>query len=574
MSVSAGTLGPVQRLEALERLATEEFDVVVVGGGVTGAGVALDAATRGLSVALLERRDFAAGTSSRSSKLLHGGLRYLEQRNFALVREALHERSLILTRLAPHLARAVPFVYPLQHRVWERAYVGTGIALYDALGGRVPAVPRHRHLSRSATLAIAPSLDPAALVGSVRYYDGQVDDARFVTTLVRTAAAHGAVCVSAVGVHGFQEAGGRLVAAEVVDAESGRGMRVRGRTFISATGVWTTRTEQLAKVEKPLQVLASKGVHLLVPRGRIDSETAWVVRTEKSVLFLIPWNEHWVIGTTDTPWDLDLDHPSATAEDLGYLLEHVNRVLRPDQSRLTVQDVVGVYVGLRPLVVPPTHVDRDTTKISREHVVRASRPGFVTVAGGKYTTYRVMAADAVDLAVRQLPFPVQASRTEHVPLLGADGFASAAMRARQHQAASLVGPLAIEHLVRRFGSCTTELLDLVVADPALAQPIPGAGWYVLAEAHYAASAEGALHVDDVLTRRTRVSIEAQDRGAAAAGPVADVLARVLGWSSEQRDAEVSRYHDRLEAERQSLTAHDDTEADSRRTQVRDPRVTT
>jgi glycerol-3-phosphate dehydrogenase len=569
--VPAAALGPAARDQALSRLGEETFDLVVVGGGVTGAGIALDAVTRGLSVALLEKRDFAAGTSSRSSKLLHGGLRYLEQRDFGLVREALRERTLLLTRLAPHLARPVPFLYPLKHPGWERAYVGAGVALYDALAGMSPTMPRHRHLSRTRALQLAPSLAPDTLRGAVLYHDAQVDDARFVATLVRTAATHGAVCVAGVEVDGFLEDAERITGVSVTDRESGRRFQVRARVVANATGVWVPAMERLAGVADPLGVKASKGVHLLIPRDRIRSETAWILRTEKSVLFVIPWDAHWVVGTTDTPWSFDLDHPAASAADVRYLLDHVNVHLTPG-SELTEQDVVGVYAGLRPLVQPPARAAGDTTRISREHVVRLARPGLVSVAGGKYTTYRVMAADTVDLVGEDLGVPIEPSRTEDVPLLGAHGLVTARARLHEHPAVRIIGTLAAERLLQRYGTLVDELLDTIVARPELGEPVPNVGSYLLVEAHHAAAMEGALHVEDVLTRRTRASIEAADQGAAAAGPVAEVMAEVLGWSDQARDAEVARYLDRLRVEREALTMPDDAAANLIRIQVRDPRI--
>ncbi|MFF8941893.1 glycerol-3-phosphate dehydrogenase/oxidase [Streptomyces sp. NPDC014864] len=564
-------LSPDARRRALAGIDVTTYDVLVIGGGVTGAGAALDAASRGLSVALLEKRDFAAGTSSRSSKLLHGGLRYLEQADFALVREALQERSLILTRLAPHLARPVPFLYPLKHRTWERAYVGAGVALYDALGGRRPAVPRHRHLSKTAALRLAPSLAEDSLTGAVRYFDAQVDDARFVVTLLRTAASLGAVCLSGVTVTSFLEEDGRVCGVHAHDAETGSEHTVRARVVINATGVWTTGMERLAGVAEPILVKASKGVHLLVPRERIESEVAWILRTDKSVLFVIPWSSHWVIGTTDTSWSHDRDHPAASAADVRYLLDHVNRQLRPSEA-LTEADVVGVYAGLRPLVSRPESDSTDTTRISREHVVRLGKPGFVSVAGGKYTTYRVMAEDAVDLAAEQLGVPVDASRTRDLPLLGARGLPTARARVHEHPAASIIGPGATQRLLRRYGSVVFELLDAVTRTPSLAQPFPGSEDYLLVEAHHATAAEGALHLEDVLTRRTRVSIETRDRGAAAAPVAARVMGNVLGWKDSTVTTEVKRYLARLEAESNALAMPDDESADVSRSAVKDPRL--
>ena len=321
----ASWLGPAARKLALKRLAAETFDVLVIGGGVTGCGVALDAATRGLTVALVEKRDFAAGTSSRSSKLIHGGLRYLEHLDVKLVREALHERRLLLETIAPHLVRATPFLFPLKRPLWDRFFMGSGLFIYDALAGSHSALPRHRHLSRAACLHDVPALRADALCGGIRYYDAQVDDARFAVALARTAAACGAVAQ---------------------DEEADRELEVRAGVVVNATGVWTTETERLAGVKDPLMLQPSKGIHLVVPKDRIRSAYALILPTKRSVLFVLPWGEHWIIGTTDTAWALHLDHPAANRADIEYLLDQVNEVLvRP----LRRADVVGVYAGLRPL---------------------------------------------------------------------------------------------------------------------------------------------------------------------------------------------------------------------------------
>ncbi len=338
-------LGPAERGEALARMADRELDVLVVGGGVVGAGTALDAATRGLETGLVESRDWASGTSSRSSKLIHGGLRYLEMLDFALVREALKERGLLLERIAPHLVKPVPFLYPLKHRVWERFYAGSGVALYDTMSvssGHGRGLPAHRHLSRGRALRVAPCLKKDALVGALQYYDAQMDDARYVTTLVRTAAEYGAHVANRARVVGFLREGERVVGARVHDLEQGGEFEVRARQVVNATGVWTDETQALIGERGQFHVRASKGIHLVVPKDRIHSTTGLILRTEKSVLFVIPWGRHWIIGTTDTDWDLDKAHPAASSADIDYLLEHVNEVLAVP---LTRDDVEGVYAG-------------------------------------------------------------------------------------------------------------------------------------------------------------------------------------------------------------------------------------
>ncbi|MFI5783404.1 glycerol-3-phosphate dehydrogenase/oxidase [Nocardia sp. NPDC051570] len=571
------------RAEALNALGDSEIDVLVIGGGVVGAGAALDAAARGLSVTMVEARDFAAGTSSRSSKLIHGGLRYLEQLDFWLVREALKERKLLLHKLAPHLVRPVSFLLPLQHRVWERAYIGAGVALYDTMGG-ARAVPMHRHVSRSRALELGPALREDAMIGAIRYFDAQVDDARHTMTIARTAARHGATVLTRTKVTGLLREGmsgqgpeaaacvttqgpelmpdehrGRVVGAQVTDVETGREYTVRARSVISATGVWTDEMNRMTGVDFPFHVRMSKGVHIMVPRERLDLDTGLAMRTEKSILFVIPWHQHWIIGTTDTDWELDKNHPSASHTDIRYILDHVNSILR---EPLTEDDIVGTYAGLRPLLAGAK--DSDTTKLSREHAVAEPVPGLFVIAGGKYTTYRVMAADVVDAAVRDFGTAVAPSVTEHLPLVGAVGY--------QELAADVPGVAhrcglpaeTVEHLLGRYGSGIADLLALIEANPELAQPIPGAEEYVGAEAVYAATHEGALHLDDVLTRRTRISIEFADRGVEAAAHIAHLIAGPLGWDAETTEGEIARYRGRVEAELAANKAVTDEAANAAR----------
>ncbi|MDF3291066.1 glycerol-3-phosphate dehydrogenase/oxidase [Streptomyces silvisoli] len=554
-------LGPQQRGEALARMAEQELDVLVVGGGVVGAGTALDAATRGLLTGVVEARDWASGTSSRSSKLIHGGLRYLEMLDFALVREALKERGLLTQRLAPHLVKPVPFLYPLTHHGWERLYAGSGVALYDAMGlssGHSRGLPGHRHLTRRKALRVAPCLRKDALVGALQYYDAQMDDARYVATLVRTAASYGALAANRARVVGFLREGERVVGARVQDVEQGGEYEVLARQVVNATGVWTDETQALVGERGQFHVRASKGIHLVVPRDRIHSTTGLILRTEKSVLFVIPWGRHWIVGTTDTDWDLDKAHPAASSADIDYLLEHVNSVLAVPLSR---DDVQGVYAGLRPLLAGESEA---TSQLSREHIVAHPVPGLVVVAGGKYTTYRVMAKDAVDAAVHGLDRGVARCCTDEVPLAGADGY-HAVWNARARIAAEAGLHVArIEHLLNRYGSLITELLDLIAADPTLGEPLAAADDYLRAEVVYAASHEGARHLDDVLTRRTRISIETFDRGTLSAREVAELVAPVLGWDQEHLEREVTHYEKRVEAERESQRQPDDLTADAAR----------
>ncbi|MGI8647194.1 MAG: FAD-dependent oxidoreductase [Acidimicrobiales bacterium] len=564
---TASQLGPARRARDVHRLRCETFDVVVVGGGVTGAGTALDAASRGLSVALIEGSDLAAGTSSRSSKLIHGGLRYLEQWDFGLVREALHERGLLLTSLAPHLVRPTQFLLPLTHRWWQRPYYGAGVALYDALGsifGTNRGLPRHRHLSRRQARRLFPGLRRDALIGAIRYFDAQVDDARFVVTLARTAASYGAAIVPSARVIDVVRDAREVVGVRVRDAETGEEFSVSARTVIAATGVWSDDISEMLGSTRGLRVRASKGVHLVVPRSTINGDSGLILRTATSVLFVIDWGGHWIIGTTDTDWDLDRAHPAASSVDINYILGQLNTVL---ERPLKPEDIEGVYAGLRPLLSGESDV---TSKLSREHAAVEPMLGLMLVAGGKFTTYRVMAADVVDLAVRRLR-DVRPSRTRDVPLLGADGFRLAWNQRADTAVRHGVSVGVVEHLLERYGSLSVELLRMIDADPELGQPVAGAPEYVAAEIVYAVTSEGALHLDDVLTRRTRISMETAHRGLDSAEHAASLLAPVLGWNKAARRAEIAHYQARVAAERESQRMPDDRTADAARLGAADVR---
>jgi glycerol-3-phosphate dehydrogenase len=542
-----------------------ELDVLVVGGGIVGAGTALDAVTRGLSTGLIEQRDLASGTSSRSSKLIHGGLRYLEMLDFALVKEALQERGLLLTRLAPHLVRPVPFLYPLTRRGWERPYVGAGLALYDAmamLGKYDMGVPRHRHLLKRQVARIAPDFKSDNLAGAIKYYDCQVDDARLVLTVARTAAAHGALIATRTKVVGFVREGERVVGVRAHDLEKDVEFEISARVVVNAAGVWTDEIQEMVGGRGALHVQASKGIHLVVPRDRIRSEAGFITRTPTSVLFVIPWGRHWIIGTTDTPWKLDKAHPAASRADIDYVLENVNHILR---EPLDYDDVEGVYAGLRPLL----HGESEpVSKISREHTVVTPVPGLVMIAGGKLTTYRVMGKDAVDAASHSLRttgnLTIRDSITDRVPLVGADGFETRSNQRVMLARRSGLHVARIDHLLSRYGGLVDDILDLIAQRRGLAAPIVGAEDYLAAEVVYAVTHEGARHLDDVMTRRTRISIETFDRGVAAATYIARLMGDELGWDEVRLEAEVDHYLRRVEAERQSQEKLTDQEADEAR----------
>nr|WP_235940869.1 glycerol-3-phosphate dehydrogenase/oxidase [Microbacterium fandaimingii] len=547
-------------------MSSKELDVLVIGGGIVGTGSAMDAATRGLSTGLLEARDWSSGTSSRSSKLVHGGIRYLEQLDFGLVREALIERGLLLQRIAPHLVKPVRFLYPLTKPVWERIYIGAGMMLYDIFsytGLRPPGVPHHRHLTKRQMQKSIPSLRSNAFVGGLTYYDAQVDDARYVATLARTASAYGAHVASRVRVEGFLKVGQRVVGVKAHDLETDTYFDVKAKQVVNATGVWTDETQSMVGERGQFKVRASKGIHLVVPRDRFQSTMGMILRTEKSVLFVIPWGRHWLIGTTDTDWYLDKAHPAATAADIDYLLEHVNSVLAVP---LTRDDVEGVYAGLRPLLAGESD---ETSKLSREHIVAHSVPGLVVVAGGKWTTYRIMAKDAIDAAVDALDGKIPESATDNISLLGAEGYQAAWNKRGKIARKFDVHKVRVEHLLNRYGVLADDILDLVRDNPELQEPLPGADDYIKAEVVYAATSEGALHIEDVLARRTRISIEAWDRGVSAAPVVAELMGEALGWDAAKKESEVTYYLQRVAAERASQEQPDDESAERVRLEAPD-----
>lgn len=552
-------LNAEQRTRALTELTSgEPLDLLVVGGGVTGAGIALDAASRGLRTGIVEMGDWASGTSSWSSKLVHGGLRYLYQLDFPLVHEALTERGRLLTTTAPHLVKPQPFLWPLKHH-YERVYSAVGVGLYDALAvagarGRC-TVPLQKHLGRRGTQELAPALDTSQLVGAIRFHDARVDDARLVIDLVRSAVGLGAFAASRTQVTKYLTDGaGTVTGARVVDRETGREHDIRATRTINATGVWTEQTQNLAAHEGGLKVLASKGIHIVVPKEAIDAKTGIFLRTEKSVLFIIPWPRYWVIGTTDTPWQHNVSKPVATSADIDYILEHANAALsRP----LTRDDIIGTYAGLRPLLQPQLKPGSDTasTKISREHTVTRVAPGLTAIAGGKLTTYRVMAQDAVDHALGDELATTRPSRTTTLPLVGANGYRELAGHAEE-LASTRGWPLTrVTHLLDRYGSETPALLaaadehdaSLAVGSRELAwgQPLTGAPDFLRAEVAWAVTHEGATHLDDVLLRRVRLDIERRDRGLSASDEILAIMAPLLGWDAADIDRERQAYADRV-----------------------------
>jgi glycerol-3-phosphate dehydrogenase len=527
-------LSPRQRNSDIEELKSREFDILVIGGGVVGCGIALDAAARGLSVALVESDDFAAGTSSRSSKLIHGGLRYLEQFDFKLVREALHEREMMITEQAPHLVKPLAFVYPLHKKYFDRVYVGAGLMLYDALRGKLRAVPWHKHISFGEMRNEARSLNPEKVTGGLVYYDAQVDDARHTLMVARTAKDHGAHIVTGATVTQITRTPERVTG--VVVKVDGHSINVKSKVVIAAAGIWNEELYQQFGIKPGYKIKMSKGVHIILPKDAIDAKSGIIIKTSLSVLFIIPWGNEWLLGTTDTPYDGDREQPLADESDIEYIINEANKILLPKIRR---EQILSVYAGLRPLVSPTK--DSSTTKISREHSVDHPLKGFVSIAGGKYTTYRVMAADAVDAAVKDLEGPVSKCSTKSIPLIGAVGYKNLVKQIAALAQSYSVSTLCVERMLNRYGSLISDIFQLIAKDPSLAvEVLPGAG-YIKAEVLYAATHEGARTLKDILARRLRLAMESPDHGLLVIQEIAELVAPTLGWSVEDVALAIADY---------------------------------
>ncbi|MBI5088888.1 MAG: glycerol-3-phosphate dehydrogenase/oxidase [Actinobacteria bacterium] len=549
---SSGQQSPsFDRREMVRRLADETFDVVVVGGGVTGAGVALDAASRGLRTALVERDDFASGTSSKSSKLVHGGLRYLQQGEVRLVYEALHERQR-LRRNAPHLVRVLPFLIPILgkptsgegtksvvSRKIARA-MGSAMWMYDLTGGwRIGKL--HRRLRKDVALAHMPTMPADRLLSAYLYYDAFADDARLVLTLARSAAAHGAAVVNRCAVTSFvHDASGRVAGVRVL--ADGTEIDVRATVVVNAAGVWSDDVRARDEAEHPDSIRPAKGVHLTVPWHKVRNDIAVVIPVpkDKRSLFVVPWGpkgdgtfEHTYVGTTDTDYTGPLDDPQCTSDDIAYVLRALNASIDPANGPVTTDDVTGVWAGLRPLVKAAS--SGRTADLSRRHRVTTNPHGVITVTGGKLTTYREMAEDTVDAVVERLGRR-ERCRTKRLRLLGAEGHVDGA-------------PGTLDaHLRGRYGALASEVQALIDADPSLGHPLVTGLPYVRAEALYAVRHEMARTVDDVLSRRTRARLFDRAAAVAAAAGVAQLLAPELGWDDDEVQAQIDAFCSQIVAE--------------------------
>ena len=547
MSISNSSLNIAARGSAITALGESEFDILVIGGGINGVGIALDAASRGLSVALVESGDFASGTSSKSSKLIHGGLRYLEQYDFRLVREALYERELMVTTLSPHLVKPVSFLYPLHEKLIERTYVGAGMALYDALRGFKRALPWHKHLTQKKVSEIAPSLRLDVITGGFQYFDAQVDDARHTMSIARTAAKYGAVITTRTSCEEVIKNGKRVVGAKIRDLLSDEVIEVRAKATIMASGVWSDQLHDKFGLKAGYKVRMSKGSHIVVPRSAINSQSGVIIKTDVSVLFIIPWGEQWIVGTTDTDYQESKEEPLASSDDVSYIINQANRVLEPKLRR---DQVIGVFAGLRPLV--STDPDSPTTTLSREHVVDSPAPGFVSIAGGKYTTYRVMSEDAVDEAVNHLRRIVPDSTTENLAIIGAEGYSVLINKIPKLAKEYGLSEETIRHLLDRYGSLFDEVLAPAKEDTSLLEPLIEGLLYIKAEALYAITHEAALTIDDLLSRRTRIAFEANDSGLSITSYLGELLGKCVGLEKKEIAKSINEYEQIILRQKKNL----------------------
>ena len=517
-------------------LARDSWDVVIVGGGIVGSGALLDAASRGMRAALIEQDDIAAGTSSRSSRLIHGGLRYLEQFRFGLVREALAERSRLL-ELAPHLVRIEPLLFPIYGIPYaSKAFYDTGLTLYDILGARHDG-GWHGRLSKSATLELAPTLRRDGLHGGLLYHDGVEDDARYTLAVARTAMAAGALAVTRVRATGLRADGsGAIAALKAEDLETGEAFEIATNAVVDATGVWAADPDHPFRGGS-LRILPSRGAHLVVPRERIANQVGLTIRVPGKIVFLVPWPDHWLIGTTDAPFEGPAARPSAAGWEVDRLLDTVNATM---DVNLTRDDVVGTYAGLRPLVAPS---DGSTVKASREHRVTVEANGVVRIGGGKYTTYRVMARDVIDGVLGRSAAKARPSDTAERRLIGAadtDALARIAAELMTIPAIRELGPGVADRLVARHGTEAPGVVALG-AECDLLRPLVAGRPFLEAEVLWAVRHELALSLDDVLARRTRLAQELPDRGAAIAARVAQIMAGDLEWGEARRRLEAETY---------------------------------
>ena len=547
-----------QRDRALTRLADETFDVLVIGGGITGAGVALDAASRGLRTALVEKDDFASGTSSKSSKLIHGGLRYLQQNEYRLVYENLAERQRLLEN-APHLVTPLPFLIPL---FGKSGVVSKGVArvyrtalwLYDLTGG-VRIGRRHEKVTREQAMAHMPTLRADRLAAGFLYWDARSDDSRLTLTVLRTAVLdHGAVAANHTRVTGLVTDGSGAVCGATVTPEGAEPFDIRASVVVNATGVWSDEVRTFDEHRNPDSIRPAKGIHITVPEDAFPCDIAAVipVKEDKRSIFVVSWGDQVYLGTTDTAWDGPLDDPSCTPEDVDYILNAANAV---STRQLTRADITGIWSGLRPLLAPEQKggTSERTADLSRRHTVRTSTSGLITVNGGKLTTYRKMAEDTVDAVVTGLGRRGLRCRTKNLRLHGAPSTGRVAPRAGGEGAnvrPDSSDPVASRttHLAGRFGTEAGAVLAMADGRPDLLEPLVAGLPYLRVEAVWAVQREMARSVSDVLDRRTQASYRDARAAADAATAVAGLIGPELGWDEARADAEAATYAAQLRAQ--------------------------
>ena len=535
-NITANDFSPNTRLASLQRANEELFDILVVGGGITGAGIARDAAMRGFKVALVDKGDFASGTSSKSSKLVHGGVRYLELFEFGLVFEASRERR-TLWEIAPDLVRPLPFLFPVYRDArWPAWMVDMGLWMYDGLS-LFRNFKRHRMYSNAQIRQMMRGIDTSNIAGGAHYYDAQVDDARLTLESIRAAHGHGAVIANYTQVDGLLKDDGHVIGVQVHDVQSGRQLTIHAHIVVNATGPWTDTLVQLDEPNSPRRVRPTKGVHILVSRDKVGGESAvaFPAKSDGRLMFVIPWGKFSIIGTTDTDYQDDYDRVYATAADVDYVLAAVNHAF--PQSTIQKSDVISTYAGLRPLVMQQ---GKSTTKTSREHEIWTTESGLVNIAGGKLTTYRAMAQELVDLAAQQLReqfkvAPASPCVTARTGLIEGNGIFSP----------DGLSDEVITHLRHTHGPQYGRVLQVANREARLRQPIVAGLPYIWAEVPYAIENEMALTVHDILSRRTHILNEAIDNGLGAAPEVAARLGEFLDWDKTKIEKELRAFQDEV-----------------------------
>ena len=523
------------RRSELERLANERWDVLIVGGGITGCGILLDASSRGLRAALIERDDIAVGTSSRSSRLIHGGLRYLEQMQLGIVREALRERRLLL-RLAPHLVRLRPFLFPLYGGPLARPFYGTGLSMYDVLGAAADG-GRHHYLSVDEALSVVPALRRPRLRGAFVYHDGQMDDARYAVSVLRTARAYGGLALTRVRALRGIGTESRIEGCVARDELTGDEFAIHANGVIDATGVWSGRADGPFPTPLGRAVQPSRGTHIVVDKNRIPGRDGLTLRIPHRVCFLVPLPDRWLIGTTDEEDSGSPERPRPTLAEIDTILANVNANLDVD---LRHKDVKGAITGLRPLARDPGGASGSTVRASREHRIRTEPSGLVRITGGKFTTYRLMAAQTVDALLGPSAAKVRPSITHQLPIAGAASVAELDALARDIARSGGLDQTRADRIVARYGTQASEVIALGCV-LGVGQPLGPAIDQIEAEVVWAVREEHALSIDDVLTRRLRLAELLPDRGAAIAPRVAELMARDLGWTHAQERQAVETF---------------------------------